>query len=189
VVSDTFPSDVVETDDGEVGVERQGGRGSAVCKVRCSRSTEPVRKEVEGSWVATEEAMRSGDVVEPMRGTGWTAWNWNRSTWTSCLRGDERLSTTSAMIVRISPSVPGEVEMWISREEMTIRHTRTAESILQEGFHAENSYNTVGEIDLDCFRVSAIEIVLASMEGDIVALSEGSNDYTGPRWVIVAFKW
>ena len=132
-------------------------------------------------WVMTDGAMTIEDVVIERR--GWTAWNWNwnRSTWIDCLCGDERSSITSAMIVRTSPSVPGDGQTSISswREEMRIRHTRAMEPIFQEVLHAEDPYNTVGEINLDCSRVSPIEIILASMKGGMITVHKDSNNHTG----------
>lgn len=54
------------------------------------------------------------------------------------------------------------------------------EPILQEVLHAEDPYDTVGKINLDCSRVSPIEIVLASMKGRIITVHKDSNDDTGP---------
>jgi hypothetical protein len=73
---------------------------------------------------------------------------------------------------------------------MTIRHTRATEPVLQKVFHAKDSYDTVGKINLDCSRVSTIEIILATVKGDmkgaIVTIYKDSNDDTGPRRIILA---
>ena len=63
---------------------------------------------------------------------------------------------------------------------MTIRHTRAMEPIFQEVLHAEDPYDTVGKVDLDCSRVPPIEIVLASMKGGIITVHKDSNHDTGP---------
>ena len=95
---------------------------------------------------------------------------------------------TSAMIVRTSPSVPGDVRNvdFELREEITIRHTRQTEPIFQNVFHAENSYGAVGNVDLDCSQVSTIEIILASIKGGIVIVHEDTDDHTGTRRIIPA---
>lgn len=61
-----------------------------------------------------------------------------------------------------------------------LRHTRATEPILQEVFHAEDPYDAVGKINLDCSRVSTIEVILASIKGGIVRVHKDCNDDTGP---------
>jgi len=94
---------------------------------------------------------------------------------------------TSAMIVRTSPSVPGDRRnVDFKLEGGNVRHTRATEPVLQDVFHAENPYDTVGKVNFDCSRVSAIEVILAPMNGRIVIVHKDGNDDTGPRGVILA---
>ncbi len=69
---------------------------------------------------------------------------------------------------------------------MRIRHTRAMEPVLQEVFHAEDPYDTVDNINLDCSRVSTIEVILASMKGGIITVHKDSNDDTGSQGIILA---